>query len=362
MARPNRGLTAQSSEVTKSWFAVFNNPADHGYIGSPEEVCHRLRDEWCTTNTRTGAWLYCISQAGLHHVHMVLEDVKAMRFTAIKKSYAIGMHFEATKGTKAEVEAYINKTGIFEEKGEDIIYCVKVGEIKGVDGKTSELKSIYNLIEQGLTPKEVLYCNPNYYKYSTYIKQMYYDKRDRETDIVRDVKVVWHTGESGSGKSFSRIDLANEVGEDNIFYLTAFGNGAFDGYNGQAYLWIEDFKGELPFGELLRILDVYKAEIHARYANIKALWKEVHITSIYHPKGIYNKMVKEYERGQERQEQLMRRISFIRYHWKDIKGYHYSDFHTETTIDEMEKSAKKGEEWRFTNEAFELCLHGSDGR
>ena len=43
--------------VTKSWFAVLNNPAEHGYAGTPEEVCSRLRDEWLIGGTeRTGAW------------------------------------------------------------------------------------------------------------------------------------------------------------------------------------------------------------------------------------------------------------------------------------------------------------------
>ena len=32
--------------VSKSWFITFNNPAEHGYSGSPEEVCNRLKDEW----------------------------------------------------------------------------------------------------------------------------------------------------------------------------------------------------------------------------------------------------------------------------------------------------------------------------
>lgn len=87
--------------VTKSWFAVLNNPAEHGYAGTPEEVCSRLRDEWLIGGTeRTGAWAFCVSADGLPHVHMVLEDVKAMRFSAVKMSYAAGAHFEVTKGTK----------------------------------------------------------------------------------------------------------------------------------------------------------------------------------------------------------------------------------------------------------------------
>ena len=88
--------------VTRSWFAVLNNPAEHGYAGTPEEVCSRLRDEWLIGGTeRTGAWAFCVSADGLPHVHMVLEDVKAMRFSAVKMSYAAGTHFEATKGNKS---------------------------------------------------------------------------------------------------------------------------------------------------------------------------------------------------------------------------------------------------------------------
>lgn len=66
-------------------------------MGTPQEICERLRDEWIEGGEhRTGAWAYCISAAGLHHVHMVLEDEKPMRFSLIKKSYAIGARLEPT--------------------------------------------------------------------------------------------------------------------------------------------------------------------------------------------------------------------------------------------------------------------------
>ena len=75
-----------AADVTRSWFAVFNHPEEHGYSGTPQEICERLRDEWVgNSSTRTGAWAYCVSAAGLHHVHMVLEDSVAMRFSASKK-------------------------------------------------------------------------------------------------------------------------------------------------------------------------------------------------------------------------------------------------------------------------------------
>ena len=95
---PRKGGGLDAIGISKSWFAVLNNPADHGYTGTPQEVCEKLRSEWLSvSDSRTGAWVYCVSAEGLHHVHMVLEDRVAMRFSKIKKSYAVGMHFEATK-------------------------------------------------------------------------------------------------------------------------------------------------------------------------------------------------------------------------------------------------------------------------
>ena len=70
-----------SDTVSKSWFAVFNNPQQHGYDGEPSEVIDRLISEWISNNpTRSCAMTFCVSADGLPHVHMVLEDVKAMRF------------------------------------------------------------------------------------------------------------------------------------------------------------------------------------------------------------------------------------------------------------------------------------------
>jgi DNA mismatch repair protein MutL len=29
--------------ISRSWFCVLNNPRDHGYTGSPQEICEKLR-------------------------------------------------------------------------------------------------------------------------------------------------------------------------------------------------------------------------------------------------------------------------------------------------------------------------------
>lgn len=327
-----------SNERSRSWFAVFNNPAEHGYEGTPEEVCLKLRDEWIADNpTRTGAWAYCISESGLHHVHMVLCDTHTMRFSIVKKTYCIGMHFEATKGTKKQADDYINKRGAFEEKGETVEYIIYHGEITGRQGHRSDLEEYYKRLKAGETPSDILHDCPKSYAHLSVLKKMYYDIRSDNTPIVRDVKVIWHTGSTGTGKSYYRVLLAEEKGEENIYYLTAFNSGSFDNYNGQPILWIEDYRGEFKLQELLRILDKYKAEIPSRYSNIKALWNEVHITSVLTPRECYSKSTLN---DNDRIEQLLRRITSVCYHFKtkynDYMQLHFSPY---TLRIEMENRA-----------------------
>ena len=363
-----------ANDVSKSWFAVFNNPAERGYTGPPDVICNRLKAEWCVTDTRSGAWAYCIKHycghypvyddegkfityqlavtdeqkakipPDLHHIHMVLEDTTTMRFSVVKNTYAIGMHFEGTKGNKKEAEDYISKTGAYSEAEkreaglpwEEVIYVARYGEIRGKQGQRSDIQNIAKMIDEGSNPKEILSHSFGYYRYNTMIKQAYFDRRERLTPAVRDVKVIWHTGESGAGKSLSRMALIGEVGEHNVYYLTDYSTAMFDGYAGEPYLWMEDFKGEIRFGDLLRYLDVYKADLHARYANAKALWNEVHITSIFHPLGAYQKMLR-YKKDQEEDKaaQLLRRISCIRYHYKQGQTLCFADFPVNVTVEHM---------------------------
>ncbi len=306
--------------TSRSWFAVFNNPQDHGYDGKPIEVLERLKNEWIENNpTRTGAWAYCISAEGLKHVHMVLEDLKPMRFTTIKNTYAKGMHFEPTKGSKEQAEAYINKSGKYEEKGETVVQLIKHGEIKGNKGNRRDLEIIEELLEQGNTPQQIMGMSISYRRYEKMIKDAYFRKRYTETPRIRDIKVIWHVGASGSGKSYSHCTLAEQYGDDSLYFVTDYESGGFDLYNGEPILFMDEFKGQIRFSTLLNILDKYKVQIHSRYANCIALWNEVHITSVLPPEKVYSNMVTTLQ-DYDTYEQLKRRITTIIYHYKDRKG------------------------------------------
>lgn len=120
-------------------------------------------------------------------------------------------------------------------------------------------------------------------------------------------------GPSGSGKSHTQLELIKKYGPDEVYLMTDYKGGGFDTYSGEKVLFMDEFRGQLPFNELLMILDVYPNQIHARYANTYALWDEVHITSILTPEKLYEVMV-ENSRHFEPLEQLLRRISSMVYH------------------------------------------------
>lgn len=313
-----------SDLVSKSWFCVFNNPENHGYKGEPMEIIEKLKEEWIEGYpSRTGAWVYCVSAEGLKHVHMVLEDTKAMRFSTIKKSYAIGMHFEPTKGNKEQAEDYINKRGRFSEKGEQIICFTRYGEIKASQGSRRDLDNIEEMINLGYTPSQIFDTSFSYRRFDKMIKEAYFAKRNRETPFLRDVKVIWHVGESGSGKSYTAQQIISEHGEDYLYFVTDYDSGFMDKYCGEPVLFLDEYRGQFKFSTLLTMLQGYKTQIHCRYANGVQLWTEVHITSVKTPDMVYESLIcDDRERNIDTFEQLRRRISIIVFHWKNDFGYH----------------------------------------
>lgn len=325
----------------RSWFCVLNNPADHGFSGTPDEIAEQMKERWITDNPqRTCAVAFCVSAEGLPHCHAVFEDTKTMRFTAVQKLFP-GMHIEVTKGNKDQAEDYINKRGKWQEKGENVLCVVRHGDIKGCQGQRRDFEIIDDLINQGLTPNEILEKSFSYRRYETMIKRAFFDKRMRETPILRDVKTFFHFGESGSGKTYMYVQLCEKYGADNVYLLTDYGKGGFDNYNGQPILCMDEFRGQIPFSQLMNLLDGYRVQIPCRYSNGYALWIEVHIFTVLPPEMIYKTMVEE-NRGIDTYEQLKRRIDFVVYHHRENGEYKTFELPMEkyTNYDDLRRLAE----------------------
>lgn len=331
----------ENDVTARSWFCVLPNPADHGFPGTPDEIAEQMKERWIADNPqRTCAVAFCVSAEGLPHCHAVFEDTKTMRFTAVQKLFP-GMHIEVTKGNKEQAEDYINKRGKWQEKGENVLCIVRHGDIKGCQGQRRDFDIIDDLINQGLTPNEILEKSFSYRRYETMIKRAFFDKRMRETPILRDVKTFFHFGESGSGKRTCMFSFVKSMVPVNVYLLTDYGKGGFDNYNGQPILCMDEFRGQIPFSQLMNLLDGYRVQIPCRYSNGYALWIEVHIFTVLPPEMIYKTMVEE-NRGIDTYEQLRRRIDFVVYHHRENGEYKTFELPMEkyTNYDDLRRLAE----------------------
>lgn len=288
---------------------------------SPSEICQIVVDTWCATKPgRTAACVYCISASGNHHLHIVTEcsSNDKFYFTTLKKLYGQNFHIEPTRGQKKDVEDYILKQGKFEEKGEIIVSKYQSGEIKGAQGSRNDLQSYANMIEKdGLTPIEIFRNNINSRRYEKIIKQHYFDYRNKNTPLVRNVEVIWHVGTTGTGKSYE-ITMLEDKNPGSVYFVSDYENGGFDNYSGEEILCLEEFRGQLKYSTLLIVLDKYKRDLHCRYCNCLGLWSQVHITSPFFPDEVYKKMQVD---DVDAMDQLLRRITYVDYHYK--KDGHY---------------------------------------
>ena len=303
--------------ISRSWFCVLNNPRDHGYTGSPQEICEKLRDEWISIHADgSGAWAYCISATGVPHVHMVLEDKDAMRFSEVKKAYAVGMHFEFTKGTKAQAEAYITKQPPYDEAGEIVSCLVRHGEIRGRQGKRTDLEEIKEMIDAGMTPSQIFDAAFSARRYEKIVYAAYWHKRSKETPTYREIAVHYVFGPAGSGKSYGYVQLCEKLGEQNVYLMTDYssnGGAGLDQYLGQRYLFMDELRDGLKYSKILQMLQGYKQQYHARFSNGLMLWEDVTITSVYAPEELFALLVPTGRRDIDSYEQLRRRLTDVTY-------------------------------------------------
>lgn len=113
------------------------------------------------------------------------------------------------------------------------------------------------------------------------------EKTPHSIQKERDVEVIVHTGVSGSGKTYFLTGLD----KDKTYVGTDYYNGCsamFDGYTAQEVLFLDEFRGQMPFNLLVTILDSYIHVVPAKYSGKRTLWNTVHITSAIHLGDWYN--------------------------------------------------------------------------
>ena len=278
---------------------------------------------------RHAAAAICTSAQGLYHAHMALYG----NTTTLKKVADIlhQSHVEPQLGGKKELAGYLLKEGKYEEKGEIVHFIKNLTVIQDNQGNRNDLDDIEEMINSGMTPREIYAESFRYRKYEKLIKSAFIQKRIDDTPPIKQMDNVWHFGRAGTGKTHTYIKLCEEHPDDvylcNDYSNSGSSGGGFDNYaeNPARILVLDEFRGNMPYNTLLSILDVYsRNQVHCRYQNIYALWESVHICSIYAPDEAYRFMVQDSERNTDSIYQLLRRLNTVIYHY--IKDGEYKTF------------------------------------
>lgn len=306
---------------SRKWQITINNPLDKG-------LTHAAIMKFLS-QIKSIVYVCCADEIGIKehtpHTHVYIACSSSVRFSTLKKRFPEA-HFEVARGSHTENRDYICKEGKWkndDKHGTQIPNTFEEwGELPEERGKgyRSDLEMISEMIDSGMNPSEIFKSDFRYYKHERLIRSAYFAKRTAETPVMREVKLHYIVGDSGSGKSYTYVSLCEEFGESNIFFLTDYESGGFDTYSGEKFLFMDEYKGQFPFSKLLTLTDVYKSQIHTRYTNAVSLWDEIFITSVYPPEALYEKMVESDLRGIDKQRQLFRRITDITYCFVDYAG------------------------------------------
>ena len=128
------------------------------------------------------------------------------------------------------------------------------------------------------------------------------DIRMRSVARTEMTKGVWLWGPTGTGKSHRAANM------EGTQYWWTNDNGWWDGYKQQDVVILNDFRGNIAYGEMLQMVDKWPYAVRRRGREpMPFTSKMVVVTSSLHPKDVYKNLSAE-----DKLAQLERRFDIIK--------------------------------------------------
>ncbi|QIR82197.1 replication associated protein [Chicken virus mg4_1578] len=236
-------------------------------------------------------YISCLEEApttGHKHIHIYVHFKVPIRLSYKKMC---GAHVEQCRGTPKQNIDYIEKGGnILDEWGTRPKQGVKnIGDLMEMERNEvpPNLRNIYD------KEKEKRNAEDNFKNMLEEIK----------ADNLKGPKVIYITGDSGTGKTYKAYKIATEQYDiDDIGKIT-FNNGFADIINKEAKCFIvEEFRpSDIKGSKLLEFLDKYGCSLNTKGGFAYVRPELIIIASIFHPYTLYT--------SEENNKQFMRRIS-----------------------------------------------------
>lgn len=201
-------------------------------------------------------------------------------------------HVEIIKGTLADNKRYCTKEGNYKEFGE-----------LPKQGARHDLNDIKERIIKGDTVDKIAmedaYIYHQYGRTLNKIEDIVMRNKERTTMT----KGIWYYGKTGTGKSHRAI----QPYEIKDRYIAPNDNGWFDGYTQQKVFILNDFRGEIPYNQMLQLVDKWPYSLKRRGREpIPFISELVIITSSLPPELVYHN-----RQNEDMLEQLLRRFEVI---------------------------------------------------
>jgi len=222
---------------------------------------------------------------------------KAIRDLVVAKGLR-GIHLELRRGTIEQAIEYCTR----ESKRDTAAFAeiVEFGVRPVGAGSRTDIRSVLELVKQNKSIRQIIDEHPEaYFRYAKGIdraKFVYQNARDFKTEIR------WYYGGTGTGKSRLAFEEAGATA-----YWKAGGTKWWDGYEGQEFVIIDDYRCDLcPFHVLLRLFDRYPCSVEGKGCSMQFNSKVIIVTAPHKPENMWK------NRSTEDINQLLRRIETIR--------------------------------------------------
>jgi len=258
------------------------NPDDCQYLGYEHEICPETgRPHWQeffylkAKKTIKGA-LPMVRQ-----FHPELDD-----------NEFIHIHISQCGGTFEQNVNYCSKDGNFKEFGE-----------KPNQGQRLDLIVMRVQIEQGVRVDDICMDTPHlFHQYGRTLNKLE-DIIMRKQFRTEMTKGIWYWGKTGTGKSHKAFKGFDPL----THYNYPYDNGWWDGYTQQDTVIINDFRGNIPYSELLQMVDKWPYSVRRRNREpIPFTSKTIIVTSSMIPEEVYSNIHRD-----DNIEQLLRRFDII---------------------------------------------------
>lgn len=279
---------------------------------------------------------------GRQHLQCYVQFPNPRHYKSIRKD--MHLHFgvkhwiKPCKGSSLHNTRYCGKeSDVFQYGSPSSIESLieKLSKKGKTQGKRSDLVAIREQVNDGKNIRDIAnsVLNLNDLRFAeNYMKLFEQGRRpfvmSNNQKIETEFTVSWLYGQPGCGKTYA----AHEIFAGKDYYVAMSSNKWWEGYDGQLYVIIDDFRGSFcPFNELLTLLQPYPLKIEVKGSSRQMKACHFIITSCQSPIEVYPKV-------EENRNQLYRRLTYIR-EYVEFNSYNEFDFR-HFTPDKVDKKCR----------------------